>query len=255
MEMRNRWFSHYLYGVDNGVQNDPRLMVVREGMPRGSAPTAYADYPNPDAAAVTLYPSSGGNSIGALSFDAVKKAVAETLVDDVAFSGAELASAGKSEHRLLYATPVLADTLHLSGTPVVTISLASSKPAANLSVWLVTLPFDSNVIGSEGKVGVLTRGWADAQNYKSLTRGGNYASKAKGEPLVNGTFYDLTFDLQPGDRMIAPGKQLALMIMSSDRDFTLWPSAGTELMVDLGKTSIRLPVVGGMVTMRRAVGR
>jgi X-Pro dipeptidyl-peptidase len=104
-------------------------------------------------------------------------------------------------------------------------------------------------------VGVITRGWADPQNYKSLTRGGNYDSKLKGEPLVPGKFYDLTFDLQPGDRLVAYGKRLGLMIMSSDRDFTLWPKAGTELMIDLGGTSIRLPVVGGAEVMKRAVGR
>jgi X-Pro dipeptidyl-peptidase len=36
-----------------------------------------------------------------------------------------------------------------------------------------------------------------------------------------------------------------LMIFSSDRDFTLWPPAGTELKVDLDATTLRLPVVGG----------
>jgi X-Pro dipeptidyl-peptidase len=35
------------------------------------------------------------------------------------------------------------------------------------------------------------------------------------------------------------------MILSSDRDFTLWPKAGTRLTVDLGATRLRLPVVGG----------
>ena len=30
MEMRNRWFSHYLYGVDNGVERDARAMIMRE---------------------------------------------------------------------------------------------------------------------------------------------------------------------------------------------------------------------------------
>jgi X-Pro dipeptidyl-peptidase len=38
-ETMNRWFSHYLYGVDNGVEKDPRAMVVREGAKR-DAPTA-----------------------------------------------------------------------------------------------------------------------------------------------------------------------------------------------------------------------
>ena len=56
------------------------------------------------------------------------------LVDDVQFSGAVLASAERSPNRLIYATPELAESVHLSGTASVTLRLASSKPAANLSV-------------------------------------------------------------------------------------------------------------------------
>ena len=41
--------------------------------------------------------------------------------------------------------------------------------------------------------------------------------------------------------------------MSSDRDFTLWPNAGTELTIDLAGTFIRLPVVGGAEEMKRTV--
>ena len=159
-------------------------------------------------------------------------------------------SVPSSPFRLLYATPVLTDTLHWSGTPRVRIRLASSDAAANLSIWLVTLPFDSTRIGSDGLAGVQSRGWADPQNHKALTKGGNYDSMLPGEPLVPGKFYDLTFDLQPGDRMIPPGKQLALLIMSSDRTFTLWPQPGTELTVDLSRTALTLPVVGGKDRLR-----
>ena len=243
MEMRNKWFSHYLYGVDNNVEHDPRLVVMREGQPRNGTPTAYDDFPNPAARAVALRPAAGGNGVGMLSAEKAKGT--EALTDNVAFSGAALSSVDSSPHRLLYATPVLTDTLHWSGTPRVTIRLSSSKPAANLSVWLVTLPFDSSKIGSDGLVGVQSRGWADPQNYKSLTKGGNYNSMRAGEPLEPGKFYDLTFDLQPGDRMIAPGKKLGLLIMSSDRNFTLWPAPGTQLTIDLSRTSLTLPIVGG----------
>ncbi len=256
MELRNKWFSHYLYGVNNGVEKEPRLYVVSEGQPvRGGVPTAYADFPDPDAKGVTLYPAGNGNAVGELATKLLRPAPNETLTDNVAFSGAALASAPSSPHRLLYATPVLTDTLHWSGAPRVTIRLASSKPAANLSAWLVTLPYDSTSIGTLGAVGVQSRGWADPQNYKSLTKGGNYDSKKPGEPLTPGTFYDLTFDLEPADRMIAPGKQLALMIMSSDRDFTLWPQPGTQLTVDLTKTKIVLPVMGGDAGLRKAMGK
>ncbi len=255
LEMRNKWFSHYLYGVDNGVEKDSKLFVVREGLPRGAAATSYADYPNPEAKGVELFATKNGNGVGTLTAMQTKAKVTESLTDDVSFSGAALASADSSSHRLLYATPVLVDTLHWSGTPQVTIRLSSSKPAANLSVWLVTLPYDSTAIGTLGAMGVQSRGWADPQNSKSLTHGGNYSSKLAGEPLTPGKFYDLTFDLEPADREIAPGKRLALMIMSSDRDFTLWPKAGTQLTVDLSRTWITLPVVGGAAGLKKAVGK
>ena len=253
MELRNRWFSHYLYGVNNGVEKDPHLYVVREGQPRmGGVPTPYPDFPNPAASAVALHPLNGGNTVGTLSPRQGRAVVREMLTDDVTFSGAALATAPSSPFRLLYATPALTDTLHWSGTPRVTIRLASSEPAANLSVWLVTLPYDSTAIGTLGALGVQSRGWADPQNWRSLTQGGNYNSRLPGEPLVPGRFYDLTFDLQPADRVIAPGKQLAVMIMSSDRDFTLWPLAGTRLTVDLSRTKLVLPVVGGADGFRKA---
>jgi X-Pro dipeptidyl-peptidase len=101
---------------------------------------------------------------------------------------------------------------------------------------------------------VVTRGWADIQNHASLTRGGVYASSRRGEPLVPGRYYDLTFDLEPDDQVIPAGRQLGIMIMSSDPEFTLWPRPGTRLTVDLAGTSFSVPVVGGGDALMRAGG-
>jgi len=236
--LMNRWFTRFLYGIENGVENDPKAWIVREGADR-QEPTPYADYPNPDARMVTLYPTSGGIESGGLSTSRpAGMQEKETLEDNVSFSGQVLASAEHTNHRLLYTTEELTSDVHLSGTAQITISLASSKPAANLSVWLVSLPWTE---GRRPQGGVITRGWADPQNYKSLT---------ESEPLVPGQFYNMTFDLQPDDQVIAKGQKIGLMIMSSDRDFTLWPKPGTELTIDLDATSIQLPIVGGAAALR-----
>ena len=158
--------------------------------------------------------------------------------------------AAQSPNRLLYATSELTAPVHISGTVRVTIRLASSKPAANLSVWLVQLPWADGPIGTAN---LITRGWADPQNHASLTGGGDYHSFAKGTALVPGQFYNMTFDLQPDDQIIPAGKRIGLMIMSSDRDFTLWPKPGTELTVDLAGTTLRLPVVGGAQAWNDAI--
>ena len=274
MEMMNKWFTRYLYGVQNGVEKDPKAWIVRETTPapaakpeaagappsgagqgRGRAPTPpptpYADYPNPGASMVKLRLQPGGGTSGGLSIDAAGKRGAEKLIDNVEFSGAVLAKAEKSENRLIYATPELRAPVHISGTARITLRLASSKPAANLSVWLVVLPWADGPIGPSN---LITRGWADPQNYASLKKGGDYHSLARGEPLVPGRFYKLTFDLQPDDQIIPAGKRIGLMIFSSDRDFTLWPQPGTELTIDLDGTTLQLPVVGGAAKYKEAIG-
>jgi X-Pro dipeptidyl-peptidase len=248
-DMLNRWFSHYLYGVGNGVDKDAPVRIVR-GDRRNTQPAPYPSFPVPGSEPVVLRPTPGGNGIAPLSMTAATGT--DKLVDNPAMSGSANASAARSSHRLLYATPILSDSIHISGTARFTLRVASSRPAANLSVWIVTLPFDSTEIGSEGRTGVVTRGWADIRNHASLTRGGNYDSKRPGEPLVPGRFYDLTFDLEPDDQVIPAGKRLAVMIMSTDREFTLWPSPGTELTVDLSKTSFTIPIVGGAQALTRS---
>jgi X-Pro dipeptidyl-peptidase len=270
LEMMNKWFTRYLYGVENGVEREPKAWIVRETAPapappatpppaegrgrgRGRAPTPppvpYDDYPNPAAQPVTLHLVAGGEGVGGLAAASKSGQGRETLVDNVEFSGAALAAAETSKHRLLFATPELTAPLHISGTPRLTIRLASNKPAANLSVWMVVLPWTEGPISPAN---IITRGWADPQNHRSLRAGGNYASPEPGEPLVPGRFVDLTFDLQPDDQIIPAGKRIGLMIFSSDRDFTLWPAPGTELTVDLDGTSLRLPVVGGVEGLTRA---
>jgi len=275
-DMVNRWFTHYLYGVANGVEKDAPVWIVQDAasqkpgavapvvtasaaqgprprrrrMPAGP-PTPFASFPVPGTVMVALHPVAGGNGVARLSF-APTASGADTLTDDVTLSGSVDAGADHSQNRLIYATPEFSDTVHISGTPRVTLRIASSKPAANLSVWLVMLPYDSAHVGSQSHAGLITRGWADIENWRSLTRGGNYDSELKGEPLVPGRFYDLTFDLEPDDEFVPPGKRLAVMIMSSDREFTLWPNPGTQLTVDLAHSSFSIPIVGGRAALGSA---
>lgn len=242
MKMMNRWFTHYLHGIENGVENDPKAQIVRENDNRRK-PTAYKDYPNPAAKQVTLHLGSGGNNAGSLSIKKGKSNSKETLIDDYNFSGNDLAQSKNSKNRLLYVTPVLKEDIHVSGLTKITIRVASSKPAANLSVWLVSLPWNKEK-GAKITENIITRGWADIQNYKSLT---------ESKPLSPGKFYTMTFDLQPDDQIIKKGQQIGLMIFSSDSKFTLLPKPGTELTVDLKGTSISIPIVNGKTAIKEAI--
>lgn len=239
MQMMNRWFTRYLHGIENGVEKDAPVWIVRE---HKDLPTPYYSYPDADAMDVTLYPKQDGRGGGQLVAGMPENQRNASLTDDATIEGNLLVDTANFEHRLLYVTSVLTEDLRISGIPRVTIRLASSKPAANLSVWLVSLPWEE---GKEVAVydNIITRGWADPQNHQSIH---------KSEKLIPGEFYTVSFDLMPDDQVIPKGQQIGLMIFSSDHEFTLRPEPGTVLTIDLNSTQITLPVVGGADQFKKA---
>jgi X-Pro dipeptidyl-peptidase len=239
-EMMNKWFTRYLHGIENDVENDPPVWIVRENK---KSPTSYASYPDPNSSNVTLHLQSSNNGIGKLSTKKTTKQKAETLTDDYSIHYSKLLESKNANHRLLYVSPVLEKNIRISGTAHVTISLACNKPATNLSVYLISLPWDDEK-NADISENIITRGWADPQNHNSLR---------KGEPLKPGAFVQVSFDLMPDDQIIQKGKQIGLMIFASDKEFTLWPKRGTELTIDPNSTMITLPIVGGINAYENAV--
>lgn len=242
MKMMNRWFTRYLHGIENGVENDAKAWIVRENDSK-QYPTAYTDYPNPEATPVVLYINAGTSSYGRLSLENSSSKGLETFSDNASFSATSLAQSKSSNHRLLYVSEILKEDLHISGLASITIKAASSKPAVNLSVYLVSLPWNKNK-GAKITENIITRGWADLQNNSSLS---------KSSPLIPDKFYKMTFDLQPDDQIIKKGQQIGLMLFSSDSEYTLLPRPGTELTIDLKETMITLPIVGGKSAFKKAI--
>ena len=73
-----------------------------------------------------------------------------------------------------------------------------------------------------------------------------------GSPLAPGEFVEFEFALQPDDQVVPAGARIGLMILSSDQNFTVHPTPGTELSVDLSGTWLTLPVVGGAAALSGA---
>src|ERR671919_24297 len=231
----NRWFTPYLWGVDNGVENDPKAWVVREGqIPQN--PTPYPEWPDPGAARVTLSFNGNGLETGQLTLREGKNA-RQTLVDNATISPATLMNAASSPNRLLFKTPPLLTPIRISGTPTITLTMAFSKPKANLTAHLISYP------SGGGSGTVISRGWIDPENR---------TSPAVTEAIAIGKSYKLTFDFQPKDSVVAAGRRLGVMILSSDRDYTVRPAPGTELTMDLSESQVRLPIVGGPSTFTNA---
>ena len=76
--------------------------------------------------------------------------------------------AEESENRLIYSTPELKTDLHLSGRASITLRLASSRPAANLSVYLLSLPWSTTTRFINDNL--ITRGWGGSAEHQLVAR-------------------------------------------------------------------------------------
>ena len=231
---QNRWFDHYLFGVANGIQGEPKATVQREdGSYRNEA-----DWPAPGTSNATLeLGSSSRTAPGTLSARR-KSAVPQSFTDD----GRELdtdavliqAPDAASPNRLIYRTSALSRDVRMSGTPWVTLRMSvDNRTAANLTAVLVDY--------GPGTTEMVTRGWLDPQNRNSLTRS---------DRVEPGERYTMRWDLQPDDHVFKAGHRIGLVVVSTDHDYTIRPQPGTELTLAPGDSRVSLPLVGGAGALR-----
>jgi len=230
--MMNKWFTHFLHGVENDILKTDKAWIVRED---DKLPTCYVNFPNPEAKDVEFHLQANTKTYGNLVIKPIDNQAQQTFVDNAKYSATDLAKANNSNNRLLFLTPVLKKDVHISGTATIQLKISSDQPAVNLSVYLIQYSSE-NVKKINMKDHIINRAWTDPQNHESLR---------KGTPLVKDQFYDLTIDFMPDDQIIPAGERIGLMIFSSDKEFTLQPKKGTKITLDLDNSVLTLPVVSG----------
>ncbi len=216
-----RWFDYWLKDVDNGIMNEPMAEVQdADGVWR-----QLANWPDPAARDVTLYLGSAGdlapNPLGSGArhafTDQGRTMTAATLVSN---------PDSANPNRLVYRTQPLASPVRMSGTVRMSLRVSvNNRNDANLTAMLVDYGGASPVI--------VTRGWLDPQN-----RNGAF------ERLVQGTEYQMNFDMQPKDYVFAAGRRIGLVVISTDFDYTLRPLGGTTLGLNTAGSTVTIPSTG-----------
>ena len=223
--------SKYLYDQVNFYNGFPPVYIFRAG---GSS-EIYTDFPDPLAVDTVFRPQSDG----LLLANAEPFEVVQEIIDDRILSTYDLLDMPVSNARLIFKTPVLTSDVKISGTPRINMNLAvvpvnpnpaATTVAANLSLAIAD-------VAADGSFSIITRGWMNPQN-----RDSNYFKT----PLEADQFVDLAFDMEPNDHIFKAGRQIALMIYSTDNAAHVMPTPGTLLKVDLGKTSMTVGVVGAL---------
>lgn len=231
LQLQVRWFTHFLFGRDNGVERGALAWVQREN----GQILKYAEWPDPkmEQVAMSLTPrgndATGGLGVKGAS-SAVAKRVVETFTDTPELTAAALAADPDSTHGRVYTTARLDDDVRISGTPVARLRLSFGQYAANVSVALADLAPDGSVTR------LITEGWRDPQNRNSLS---------KTQIVHPGEVYDLSVPMQANDYVFAKGHRIALVLLQTDHDYTIRPPAGNKLSLRTLETTLLLPVVGG----------
>lgn len=268
-EILGRWYAHYLYGVDNGAENDPTVRIQSNTDQSWNTYDSWGD----GSASVTL---NAGSGTSAFTSDLTETGFDTSLADqdeawieyagDMSYAWEDAVISGETNASAVYTFDVSED-LHISGTPTVTVRAAADQSTGILSAMLVDLSEDgmSAVMLEEYSEGVATEtaqssalwygaGLAnkDLLNFsttetdsKIITRGWmdicNRTSAAKTETVVPSQYYTYTLELQPMDYTVKAGHKLALVLYSTDVEVTYWPAAVTNYTVDNSGTSVTIP--------------
>jgi X-Pro dipeptidyl-peptidase len=221
----NRWMDYWLFGLDNGIMSEPTADVQR---PDGSY-EKYANWPVPGTREASLHLAAPSSLSPHRSAGPDQSFVdrGRELDTDVALLGNPTEP---NPNRLAYVSAPLADGAHLSGTPSVSLRASvDNRYAANLTAVVVDYAPD-------GSATMVTRGWTDVQNRRSLSRS---------TPIHQGQEYQFDWPLEPDDYVFAPGHRVGVVIVSTDMHYTLRPLPGTKLTVDPDRSTVSLPIVGG----------
>lgn len=268
LPMLERWLDHYLKGIDNGAEKEPRVLVESNTdqsrwMTSDTWPPAgwaYEDFPvsSPadtqiivDDIAATAYDKAADNQkewLDQLVLAEDEKAPyrCRFLWDPFAASGADETSGA--------AAPDGADSqLRISGTVKVSFDAAIDQKTAIFSAMLADLGEDCRLTAEQVQVDddgtfvfgtetspsaykVISRGWLNAQNRSCLW------SK---EEIVPGQTLTYSFDMVPTDYSLKKGHKLALILYGIDAQQTQRPDTVTRIQIPTGSIRVQVPLVRG----------
>ena len=250
----HRWFDNQLMGIDNGILDEPRVDV--ETSP-GNWVTSDT-WPVSDNNQKLTFHKDGSLTTGGADQGTAK------FTNDPSQSESTAVAKGDNDHRLLYLTGSLKDSVRISGEA--NVKLAITPDAAVGQVGVALVDYGTQVRVRDDGEGVRTLGtqscWGeetsydDACYYDTAEDTGSYplAVLARGWARLKGHKQNsLTVHLAYNDVQIQKGDQLGLAIFGASPNWLVTVDHGsTPYTVDLAKSSLTLPIVGQLPTADNA---
>lgn len=274
----HKWFDHWLLDIENGIMDEPMVDIEREP----NEWETYETWPVKDTKSVKLrLAPADGELPGTLTTVPVKGNFNQSFTDNPDQTEQEMVEDEfeEKDNRLIYLTPELEEDIHLSGVPEVDIRASLDRDHAYLSAMIVDYGTDERVnhrdrgegirtLESESCWGessevddacykdtertvhtapyeIVTHGWLDAQNWKSLEIT---------DILKPGKNYRFQWNTLPEDYVFKKGHRIGIVITGSHDRWLMPSDSQATFDISLGQSVVHLPVVGGKSAFERAVG-
>lgn len=219
-----RYFDHYLKGMDNGIEREPRATYWVEGLEGKGGYVRSRSLPGEGVKPVSWFLDGGRSGSarsvndGVLASTPANRGTDRFTVrydlpdpDYFAFWARPMDDKGLS-----YTSAPLARAMKLVGYPVVRLKVSADKPDANVFVYLDEVAADGKVeVVSFGRLALSHRKLAAAP-YNTLGLPWHSGLQRDVAPLPVGQQADLAIDLTPVSRIVPAGARLRVTIAGAD---------------------------------------
>jgi X-Pro dipeptidyl-peptidase len=156
----HRWFDHYLYGVDNGVEKEPRVTIEEEA----DVWADYTNWPIPGTQDVDLFLRATDNAtapgtLGGAANGGAADSLAFTSQNNTSENTMMSTPTGGQTNRRVFLSRPLTKDLRLSGTAAADFAASLGLPQSNLSLLIADYGTGMQVSrsNSEGVTNLTTR--------------------------------------------------------------------------------------------------
>jgi hypothetical protein len=216
---QQRFFDHYLKGVANGIDTEPRYSWWRENGSEGQL-VRSATLPGQGVKRTPLYLTMAASPAGTPSLGERAPAGGRLSFSiDYGLNTNDYFAfwpAAQDAHGPSFTTPPLAAAAVIEGYPVVTIRAAADAPQANMFATLEDVdPTGRAQVLAIGRLAGSHRA-LEAAPYSDLGLPYHSGLKKDVSPLVPGRPVDLVFALSPRSYTVAAGHRLRFVVTGAD---------------------------------------
>ena len=217
--VQKRFFDHYLKGVDNGIDNEPKYSWWREDGTGGTLVRSNR-LPGADATTVSLYLDMPGQNGSEGTLDSMapsaqryRFAIDYDLDTESYFSFWPKAPGG---HGPAFSTPPLAEAATIEGYPVISVQASADAQQANMFAYLEDVdPSGKSTVLALGRLAGSHRKLSPPP-YDNLGLPYHSGLKADVSPLPVDQPVTLRFALSPRSYVVGKGHRLRVVLAGAD---------------------------------------